>query len=71
LVENCDVNLLSISKLAKDLNCEVIFKSKNVFFQDQFTKETIGAGFLENGLYFLNMNKIVLSSKKDEDLCEL
>jgi hypothetical protein len=27
-VNNCSVNLLSISKLSKDLNCEVIFKMK-------------------------------------------
>jgi hypothetical protein len=31
-VENCSVNLLSISKLAKELNCEIIFKEKNVVF---------------------------------------
>jgi hypothetical protein len=31
-VENCSVNLLSISKLSKELNCEIIFKRKLYFF---------------------------------------
>jgi hypothetical protein len=51
-VEKCSINLLSISKLANDLNCEVIFKKKNVIFQDPLTKEKIGEGYLETGLYF-------------------
>jgi hypothetical protein len=41
-VENCSVNLLSISKLSKELNCEIIFKGKIIFFQDLVTKELIG-----------------------------
>jgi hypothetical protein len=39
-VEKCSINLLSISKLANDLNCEVI--KKNMIFQDPLTKEKIG-----------------------------
>jgi hypothetical protein len=32
-VENCSVNLLSISKLSKDLNCKIIFKKKIMIFR--------------------------------------
>jgi hypothetical protein len=45
LVENYSVNLLSISKLAKELNCEIIFKENIMVFQDLITKEKIGEGF--------------------------
>jgi hypothetical protein len=51
--ENYSVNLLSITKLFKDLNCEIIFKEKNIIFHDLVTKEMIGEGNLENDLYFL------------------
>jgi hypothetical protein len=64
LVENCSVNLLSISKLAKELNCEIIFKENIVVFQDLNTKEKIGEGFLENGFYFLDSNKFGLKYYK-------
>jgi hypothetical protein len=57
-VDNCSINLLSISKLSKDLNCEVIFKKENVFFQDLLTNEKIGEGHLENGLYFFEYEQI-------------
>ena len=70
-IENCTVNLLSISKLTKELNCQIIFDQDNVIFQDQITKEKIGEGFLENGLYFLDSNKRILNTKRDEDLSNL
>ena len=44
-VENCSVNLLSISKLSRELNCEVIFQQNIVIFQDIVTKQQIGKGF--------------------------
>jgi hypothetical protein len=69
-VNNCLVNLLSISKLSKDLNCEVIFKMENVIFQDLLTKEKIGKGYLENNIYFLSTNKSIFNTRKNKDLCE-
>jgi hypothetical protein len=51
-VENYSVNLLSIRKLATELSCEIIFKKNIMIFQDLVTKEKIGEGFFENGLYF-------------------
>jgi GAG-pre-integrase domain len=70
-VENYSVNLLSISKLAKELNCEIIFKENIMIFQDLITKEKIGEGFLENGLYFLDSNKSNFNITKDGDLGKL
>jgi GAG-pre-integrase domain len=70
-VDNCSIKLLSISKLSKDLNCEVIFKRENVFFQDLLTKEKICEDHLENGLYFFSTNKFIFNIKNNEDLCEL
>jgi hypothetical protein len=64
-VEKCSINLLSISKLANDLNYEVIFKKKNMIFQDPLTKEKIGEGYLENNLYFLSTNKSCFNAKKN------
>jgi hypothetical protein len=70
-VNNYSINLLSISKLSKDLNCEVIFKMESVIFQDLLTKEKIDEGYLENGLYFLSTNKSIFNTRKNNDLCEL
>jgi GAG-pre-integrase domain len=61
---------LSISKLSKDLNCEVIFKKESVFFQDLLTKEKIGEGHQREAFIF-STNKFVFNVKKNEDLCEL
>jgi hypothetical protein len=70
-VEYCSVNLLSISKLSKELNCEIIFKEKNMIFQDLVTKEKISEGHLENDLYILDSNKTSFNSRKYENLSEL
>ena len=51
-VENCSVNLLSISKLSRELNCEVIFQKNIVIFQDIVTKEKIDKGFFEMAYIF-------------------
>lgn len=37
-------NLLSISKLTKELHCNVIFSHQKVVFQDTFTGRRIGKG---------------------------
>jgi Integrase core domain len=49
-------NLLSISKITQELNCNVIFSPKTVIFQDRESGKKIGEGSLENGLYYLNEN---------------
>jgi GAG-pre-integrase domain len=70
-VNNCSIFFLSISKLSKDLNYEVIFKRESVIFHDLLIKERIGEDYLENGLYFLSMNKSIFNARKNKDLYEL
>ena len=62
-VKNCTANLLSIGKFSKEINCEIIFSSKNVFFQDIISKRMIGEGIFQNGLYFLNNIKCYFNAK--------
>jgi hypothetical protein len=69
-VKNCSVNLLSIIKLSKQLNYEIIFKEKIMIFQDLVTKEKIGEGLLKNDLYFFDSTKSIFNSRKDENLSE-
>lgn len=52
-VPNLSTNLLSIHKLTKDLNCNVIFYPSYCIFQDQGTGKMIGHAREKNGLYYL------------------
>jgi hypothetical protein len=52
-VQDCPTNLLSINKIAQQINCEIIFTTKKVIFQDWNMKSVIGECILENGLYYL------------------
>jgi GAG-pre-integrase domain len=63
--------LLSINKIAQELNCEVMFSSKNMIFQEYITKKVIGEGFLENGLYFFNEEKYNFNTKGEKKLSTL
>jgi hypothetical protein len=61
-------NLISVSKITKELNCNVIFSPENVVFQDRITKKMIGEGSLENGLYILDMsNKALLANNLEQN----
>ena len=44
-------NLVSASKLASNLNCQLIFSSKDCVIQDNLTKEKIGTVDAKDGLY--------------------
>jgi GAG-pre-integrase domain len=70
-IEKCSSNLLSINKITQELNCEIIFSSKGVIFQDWITKNLIGEGFSKNGLSFFREQKLNLNAKKNEDLSNL
>lgn len=50
-------NLLSISKITKNLNCYVTFYSIHCVFQDNFTKMAIDIGKEREGLYYLEDNR--------------
>ena len=45
-------NLLSVSRLAKDLNCAVIFLPSHCFLQDLNSKKIFGKGYERDGLYY-------------------
>ena len=53
LTPNLSNDLLSISKITKNLNCSVTFHSTHCVFQDNLTKTTIGIGKEREGLYYL------------------
>eukprot|EP00257_Ricinus_communis_P015141 XP_015572994.1 uncharacterized protein LOC107261023 [Ricinus communis] len=46
-------NLLSVGKITRYLNCNVIFSPSSVMFQDRITGKMIGEGYCKNGLYYL------------------
>jgi hypothetical protein len=46
-------SLLSISKITKNLNCNVIFSPNNMVIQDPVIGKIIGEGKLKNGLYYV------------------
>ncbi|KAL6313651.1 hypothetical protein AAG906_010069 [Vitis piasezkii] len=47
-------NLISVSKLTKDLNCCISFFPDHCLFQDLMTKQIIGKGHVSDGLYILD-----------------
>jgi hypothetical protein len=59
-------NLLSISIIINELNCENIFTSKNIIFQEWITKSMIGEDYLQNGLYNLREKKYNFNVKSHE-----
>lgn len=70
-VPNFASNLLSVSKVTKDLNCFVIFGPNKVIFQDITTGKRIGEGKLQNGLYMLEDKKRVFNASKEHNDHEL
>jgi hypothetical protein len=61
-------NLLSVRKITKEFNFNVIFSPNNVIFHDTVTRRTIGEGKLVNGLYYLDIFNIALAaSNMDEN----
>lgn len=47
-------NLMSVSKLLQNENCEVVFKPEYCVIVDSCTKEGKAVGKMENGLYYLD-----------------
>ncbi|GFZ18593.1 hypothetical protein Acr_27g0003320 [Actinidia rufa] len=45
-------NLLSVSRLAKDLNCAVVFLPSRCYLQDLSSKKIFGRGYERDGLYY-------------------
>ena len=53
-VPSFPVQLLSVQQLTSTLNCDVLFTSDKVLFQDRITKKTIGEGFQLHGLFYFS-----------------
>ena len=53
-VPNFPFNLISISKLTRDLHCVLTFSHKSVTLQDRSTGKTIGIGHESQGLFHLS-----------------
>ncbi|RVW73875.1 hypothetical protein CK203_059917 [Vitis vinifera] len=51
---NLAFNLISVSKLTKNLNCSVSVFPDHCVFQDLMTKRTFGKGHVSDGLYILD-----------------
>ena len=58
-VPNLSCNLLSISKLTRDLNCVTKFSSAGVIFQDLASGRTIGSACECEGLYHFDDREVV------------
>lgn len=56
-IPNFKYNLLSVSRLCKDLKCDVTFFPDFFVMQGLQTRSLIGAGECRGGLYFLDMHK--------------
>jgi Integrase core domain/GAG-pre-integrase domain len=65
---DCPTNLLSINKIAQELNCEIIFTTKKVIFQDWNTKSVIGERVFENRLYYLKEETCNFVAKREEEI---
>ncbi|GKV43433.1 hypothetical protein SLEP1_g50721 [Rubroshorea leprosula] len=63
-------NLLSVSKITKQLNCAVIFFPDFCVFQDLTSKRLIGMGKLHEGIYYCDFGHIAAASqiKRKESL---
>ena len=59
---NFSFNLLSVSKLTRDLNCVISFFPDHCLFQDLTTKRIIGRGHESGGLYVLESPRPVACS---------
>ena len=53
-IPNLSCNLLSVSKITKDLNCFVTFTPSHCVFQDQITRRMIWYAERKGALYYLN-----------------
>ena len=55
-VPDLDCNLISVSRLNHDLNCETKFLANSCVFQDLSTRKVIGSADFRAGLYILDVH---------------
>ncbi|XP_023754962.1 uncharacterized protein LOC111903417 [Lactuca sativa] len=63
VVPDFNVNLLSVHKICKDSNCEVVFNEHNCKIQGLQSKEMVGNGRESGGLYYINSVPSVRSGR--------
>ena len=61
-IPSLSYNLLSVSKITKDLNCSIEFFPETCVFQDLITKQIIGKGYESRGLYIWENSPIACTS---------
>lgn len=62
-VHELNCNLLSISQLVDENNCEALFTKKSCLLQDQDSKMVIGKGERREGIFILKGNENVAAVK--------
>ena len=68
-VPNLNCNLISVSQLLDELNCNVLFTKKLCVIQDRTSRMVIGAGERREGLYYLkSMGEIKACNTKYRDI---
>ena len=63
MVPNITKSLLSISKLTKDNEVDVVFYNPNFLIQNRHSKETLAQGRRKNGLYVLDRGHLAFLAK--------
>lgn len=64
-VPDFQFKLLSVHKLCKDLNCQMLFSDDKCFVQDHSQKgQPILLGNLRNGLYIIDHNSLITAAEK-------
>jgi len=64
LVPSLRCNLLSVSRICKDLNCTVLFDENTCILQDRTTRIPIGMGKQRHGVYYFQGTQ-----EKEERVC--
>ncbi|XP_056171795.1 uncharacterized protein LOC130139257 [Syzygium oleosum] len=66
-VPSLSSNLLSVSKLTNELDCNVVFSQQKAVVQDKLTGRTIGEGRLQQGLYVVDFPSEALVTRTDKE----
>lgn len=64
-------NLISVSKLIKDLNCQVFFSANKFFIQESLMKSCLLLGKAQHGLYFLQEHSYKPFTEGNKDCAHL
>ena len=57
-VPSCKEDLMSVSRVTRDLNCSITFLPSECILHDLMTRMAIDLGKKQGGLYYLDANDI-------------